>query len=368
MPGRRPASRPYRHPRAIVIARPQRVPPQQTSPSPDPAASPARGLVPLAAAERALLQRRRWREPGREYRWHGPALLVALLLHALFALVVWQQMRPRPPAMPRASRDEVLEVRFVTSAPPAPAVPTPPAPPAASRPPTLPRHEPPARNAMTLQAPAPPPTPRLYDQQGQPLLPAPAASAHAPDYVPNLPRDDARIMQHRSPVEYRATRFDKDWGGGNAFDSALQKLVDKTTVKQTIRLPRGVHPSIAAYPSPCWPAAAAASRRHRPRRKTATSASAWRRPRRWTARRTRRRSRTRRPASRCTARASRWPGAARSTRPLARSMPSCASAPPEPRAGTDRHAEAAPRPLHSPACLRRPRTNLPPAALPIPRG
>lgn len=240
MPGRRPASRPYRHPRATVIARPQRVPPQQTSPSPDPPASPARGLVPLTAAERALLHRRRWREPGREYRWHGPALLVALLLHALFALVVWQQMRPRLPATPRASRDEVLEVRFITSAPPVAAVLAPPAPSAASRPPAPPRHEPPARNAMTLQVPAPPAAPRLYDQQGQPLLPAPAASAPAPDYVPNLPRDDARIMQHRSPVEYRATRFDKDWGGGNAFDSALQKLVDKTTVKQTIRLPRGV--------------------------------------------------------------------------------------------------------------------------------
>ncbi len=239
MPGQCPASRPYRHPRATAIAHPQRVPQQQNSPGPDPAGESARGLAPLEAAERALLHRRRWRKPAREYRRHGPALLVALLLHALFALVVWQQMRPRLPAAPHASREEALEVRFITSTPPAAALP-PPAPSAPSRPRTPPRHEPPAQNAMALQLPAPAAASRLYDKQGQPLLPAPAASAPASDYVSNLPRDDARIMQHRSPVEYQATRFDKDWGGGNAFDSALQKLVDKTTLKQTIRLPRGV--------------------------------------------------------------------------------------------------------------------------------
>lgn len=190
-----------------------------------------------------MLRQRRWREPRRERRQHGLALLVAVLLHGLFVLVIWQQMRPRPPATVAAPQDEVLQVRFITHAP-ASAPPPPPAMPAPARPRPPPRlHEPPAKNAMTLQLPTPAPaaTPRLYDQDGQPLLPAAPASAPTPDYVQNLPQGDSRIMQHRSPVKYQATRFEKDWSSsGNAIDGALQKLVDKTTVKKTIRLPRGV--------------------------------------------------------------------------------------------------------------------------------
>ncbi len=47
-------------------------------------------------------------------------------------------------------------------------------------------------------------------------------------------------MQHDSPIKYQPTRFEQDWNaGGSAVDDALQKLVDKTTVKKTIRLPGG---------------------------------------------------------------------------------------------------------------------------------
>lgn len=48
-------------------------------------------------------------------------------------------------------------------------------------------------------------------------------------------------MQHDSPIKYRATRFADDWNrGGSSVDDALQKVVDKTTVKKTIRLPGGI--------------------------------------------------------------------------------------------------------------------------------
>lgn len=165
---------------------------------------------------------------------------MAGLLHGLFALVVWQQMRP-PTIRVLPAPAEVLQVRFILRASPTAAAPPPPATPPPHRvPPRVP--EPPAKGAMTLQAPASvPAAPRLYDDNGQPLLPAAAASAPAPDYVQRLPQGDPRIMQHRSPIPYRATRFEKDWNSNsNAFDSALQKLVDKTTVKKTVHLPGGV--------------------------------------------------------------------------------------------------------------------------------
>ena len=83
--------------------------------------------------------------------------------------------------------------------------------------------------------------PRLFDAQGRPLLPAPASSAPLPGYVQRMPQGDTRIMQHDDPIKYRPTRFAEDWQrGGSSVDDALQKLVDKTTLKKTIRLPGGI--------------------------------------------------------------------------------------------------------------------------------
>ena len=178
------------------------------------------------------------------------------MLHVLFLLVLWQQMRPPAIAsVVHVQLDDVLRVRFIAHEPaaaaPPPTAPAPPAPRAPARPP-----EPPAKDAMVLQAPAPAPadTSRLYDSNGRPLLPASAASEPAADYVQRPPQGDTRIMRHDSPVKYQATRFDKDWnGGGNAIDGALQKLVDKTTVRKTVRLPGGVrlHCSLFIFAGGC---------------------------------------------------------------------------------------------------------------------
>ncbi|UJM85668.1 hypothetical protein [Rhodanobacter denitrificans] len=234
------------YPRGIVIVRPQQLA-RHRPPPPDPAPGqlPGRGLSPLEGAAQALLRQRRWREPRRERRQHWLALVVAGLLHVLFVLVIWQQMRPPViRSVVHLQLDDVLQVRFVARTPNAAAAPPPPAMPTPPKPRALPRpHEPPAKDAMTLQVPTPAAAaaPRLYDEHGQPLLPAAAASAPTPDYVQRLPQGDPRIMQHRSPVTYQATRFEKDWNSNsNAIDSALQKLVDKTTLKKTIRLPGGV--------------------------------------------------------------------------------------------------------------------------------
>lgn len=165
-----------------------------------------------------------------------------MLLHVLFVLVAWYSMRPpttRP--APATTPGEFMQVRFISLSPPT-VVPPPPAlqvppPPASPRPPPV--VEAPAKGALVLSpTPTPPP---LYDKNGQPILPAASGSAPVPGYVQPLPQGDRRIMRHDSPVTYQSTRFEKDWhSGGNAFDSALQKLVDKTTLKKTIHLPRGV--------------------------------------------------------------------------------------------------------------------------------
>ncbi|HEY1588900.1 MAG TPA: hypothetical protein VGG00_04120 [Rhodanobacter sp.] len=201
--------------------------------------------MPLDAPSRARLRQLRRRVPWQERRWHVLALVVAMLLHVLFLLVIWGEMHPPAVAPPPVHPEEVLQVRFITPAPP-PAMPPPVPPP---QPPAMPRalpkpHEPVSKGAMTVQLPATPKpadTSRLFDSHGQPRLPAAAASAPTPGYVQNLPQGDTQVMRHDSPIKYQATRFEDDWNGkGNAVDNALQKLVDKTTVKKTINLPGGL--------------------------------------------------------------------------------------------------------------------------------
>ncbi len=199
----------------------------------------------LDEATRAALRHRRWRVPGRNPRQRWMIVLAAVALHLLFVLAVRQMMQPSP-ATPttRAEPERVLQVRFISRQPSAVAA----LPPAPIKPVSLPVArprprpiEPPAKDAMTVQLPTPAlETRTLYDKDGQPVLPAAAASAATPGYVQNRPQGDTQIMRHGSPVTYQATRFDKAWGGDNVIDSALQKLVDKTTVKKTIHLPGGV--------------------------------------------------------------------------------------------------------------------------------
>ena len=169
-------------------------------------------------------------------------LAVVLLLHLLFATMVWLAMRPPPSRQgPAAPVADVLEVRFIPAATAPAAKPPPPVsmPPPPVRAPSRRTAQPVARNALSVQLPAPAPAasvaaPRLFDRNGQAILPA-AGSTSEPEYVQRLPQGDTRIMRHDSPVKYQATRFDKDWGNGttNAIDDVLQKAVDKTTVKHT---------------------------------------------------------------------------------------------------------------------------------------
>jgi len=63
------------------------------------------------------------------------------------------------------------------------------------------------------------------------------------DYVQLKPHGDTEVMSHRLPtITYEATSFDKYWAPKNesAIDTALRRAVEKTTVKHTFNLPRGV--------------------------------------------------------------------------------------------------------------------------------
>lgn len=70
-------------------------------------------------------------------------------------------------------------------------------------------------------------------------------------YVQLTPQGDTRIMRHGAPdIGYKPTRFDKDWtpDGESSIDTAMRRAIEKTTVKHTFHLPRGVRVECAVRP------------------------------------------------------------------------------------------------------------------------
>lgn len=240
---------------AVITQPPQRDQPHRASGIDQ----PARGLVPLDESTSAMLRALPRRRSTRDRGWLWLSIIAAVLLHGFFAWFVWRQMRPDvlPLVSVAPPSADAIEIRFIPRDPPVPApLPPPPVLPPSSPPPKLaaarPRPvvkpEPPSKDAMTVQLPAPKPDdappPTLFDKNGQPLLPTSAASAPPsaePDYVERMPTDGDKVMQHSTPIKYAPTRFDKYWHKTSTVDGALQKAVDATTVKKTFNLPGGVH-------------------------------------------------------------------------------------------------------------------------------
>lgn len=91
---------------------------------------------------------------------------------------------------------------------------------------------------------------------GKPGRAQPGAMEGAPhgavgDYVQLKPTGDTEIMRHGAPdIGYRPTRFDKDWTpeDESSVDTALRRAVEKTTIKHTFHLPRGVRVECAVKP------------------------------------------------------------------------------------------------------------------------
>ncbi len=217
----------------------------------------ARGLIPFDPQTRDALRAQSWRKP-RPQPWRlWPSVLAVILLHAVFVVVVWHEMRPRPlPAeVVHLRLDQALRVELVMRPPPPPAAANPP-PPAAPPPVPPPRphpHEAPAKDALVVTPPppsSPPPSQpqaqaqaplKLFDHNGMIVLPSAPTSASTAGYVQGAPQGDTQIMQNRAPVVVQTTRFDQDWGkGGGPVTRALNKAVEKTTVTHTFHPLPGV--------------------------------------------------------------------------------------------------------------------------------
>jgi hypothetical protein len=215
-----------------------------TSPSRSAAAGKGGDWNDLDAGTLALLRLRRWRVSPRVLPWNRWLLGLVALLHVAMALVAWQVLRPARRVV-QADSQQVLHVRFITRAPAKTAAPPPPIlPPLPPRIP--PTRTPPAASAMTARL----PTTRsvrepvkLYDREGQPLLPAAPASSATPGYVSHALQGDRRIMQHADPIKYKATSLDKYFPppdetlGGAALRHAVEAVVKDTDVD----LPGGIH-------------------------------------------------------------------------------------------------------------------------------
>lgn len=208
------------------------------------------GLTPLDPQTLATLRRWRQRPLQHDRRQVWLALGVVALLHAGFMLAIHQTLRAPSQVTHEnlVTAPQIMHIRFIQQRPPRAAVAPPPPlnlPQRSATPPPkvapVPKtHEPPAKNAMTIQLATSKPAPRLYDPNGEALVPPPPSSS-APNYVSHALQGDSTIMRHDNPVEYHATRFANDWGkGGGPVTQALEKAVKKTTVKHTFHLPRGI--------------------------------------------------------------------------------------------------------------------------------
>ena len=157
-------------------------------------------------------------------------LALVLILHALFALVLWYAMQAKLPsqAVAAVETEQALEVRFIDH-PSAPAAAPPPAPPTLAPPPQAPPprarpivKEKPHRDAMVVQdheAPPPPatsvatpPASSVFAKDGSVRL-APTQIDYAstnPKIKPAKPTDDSQIMQHDyNQMHTKTTRFEK---------------------------------------------------------------------------------------------------------------------------------------------------------------
>jgi hypothetical protein len=209
---------------------------------------------------RATLSRGRWRQPPLTRPALTLVLVSVLLLHALFALVLWHEMRPKPLHMPviHADVEQVLQVRLIDHSspprvmqPPEPAAPPALAPPRPTAPPR-PRpvtHEQPHQDAMVVQDHEPKPAPAtsvatpsatsLFAKDGSVRLAPPTDATPAAAIAkakPAKPADDRQIMQHdTNRMHYKSTRFEKYFpppsetaGGavGRHVGDALKKIAD----------------------------------------------------------------------------------------------------------------------------------------------
>lgn len=203
---------------------------------------------------------REWRERPRNRRLGIWVLVLVLAGHAVVVGLMWRSPQPQPPAAESPIAVTLIEPQAALPppppAPPMPTLPGQPAP-AAPAPPPPPRHPPVARAkgsmAATLESSEGHPL-DLYNAQGQARVPTGSGPpSSAPAYrTPEL--QGSQIGGSGSPITYKPTRFNKDWApvneslGAKTVGRAIEKAIDKTTVKKTIHLPGGIKLHCALSP------------------------------------------------------------------------------------------------------------------------
>jgi hypothetical protein len=182
------------------------------------------------------LGRKRWRQPALTRPVLTLVLALVLVLHALFALVLWYEMQPKLPQLAVAPVDseseQALVIRLIdhSSEPRVAPPPEPPSPPTLVPPRQVatPRvrpvtHEKPRSDAMVVQdhaaAPAPaasvatPSASCVFAKDGSVRLAPEAPTNYATTNAkaaPPKPADDRQIMQHDyNQMHTKTTRFEK---------------------------------------------------------------------------------------------------------------------------------------------------------------
>lgn len=176
--------------------------------------------------------------PDRRSRWLMLALV--LLAHLLVAWLAYLVLRP---AIDQRRVGHAIAITLIEPAanlPPAPPLVPPPPLQGGAPPPRAVPYVPPAKGAIQaeMQGVQGPPL-ELYNRNGAVRLPPPS-SAPLPGYrTPELP--SSHIYSGKSPITYKPTRFNNAWAPLNQTlgDKVIEKAIDKTTLRKTVRLPGG---------------------------------------------------------------------------------------------------------------------------------
>lgn len=181
-----------------------------------------------------------WHYPPRDRRRSRWLLALVLVGHVLvIAWVTWgAPVRP-------VVQGQALEVTFYETAPlpppPPPLLPPPPLPGAPLPPPVRIHHPVPrAPGSITATIEPPPRQLDLYGQNGQIQMSNGGPPASAPAYRAVMPEGD-QVLTIKTPLHYKPTRFNEAWAPVNETNGRklLNKMIDKTTVKKTVKLPTG---------------------------------------------------------------------------------------------------------------------------------
>jgi hypothetical protein len=182
---------------------------------------------------------------GRRTLWMLLALV--LLAHVVLVWLAWRILRPSPHR--HGARDVIAVMLIEPMAEPPPPPPPVAPPPLPGQRASMPRpvhREAPAKGAIQAQMQGAQPPLQLYQSNGQIQIP-PSASTAAPAPAYRAPGiKGSQISSGASPVPYKPTRFNQYWApdkeslGQKTVGRAVDKVIEKTTLKKTVHLPGGI--------------------------------------------------------------------------------------------------------------------------------